>query len=291
MRAQELSDARADPARAAALAAGWAEAWAQPKLDGVRGLATAAGLRTRGGRRVARLPAVAAAAARALRRLPAGWALDGELYAPGAALQDIAGAVARRAALPGAPPVARRLRLYVFDLAPPPGARDPGWLARWRMAARALRGLSAGLRLVPAWRVGPRPSAAACAAAMRRGRRWPSEGVVLRARDGPYVLSGRTPWAAKLKPRRTREYRCVGWRGGAGRDAAAVVWQLEARPGGPRFWARPAWPYAERRAAFRALRAGRGARWLGRPATVAFAGESRRGLPLQPRVLAFRTYE
>jgi DNA ligase 1 len=175
------------------------------KLDGVRALWDGERLRFRGGGAVAAPPGFIAG-------LPAGQALDGELWL-GRGRFDALSAIVRRER-PGATDWAE-VRYLVFEQ--PGGAGTFAQRAErlWRMAAD-----HAGRR----WEVVPQERLASAAALRNRLAEVVAaggEGLMLHRADAAYV-SGRSDVLLKLKPVRDAEAVVIGYTPGQGRLAGQV---------------------------------------------------------------------
>lgn len=119
------------------------------------------------------------------------------------------------------------------------------------------------------------------------------EGIILRRADAPYLpaFHGRaTDVVLKHKPKRTDEFKCVGYTSGRGKELGAVIWIAKTNSG-INFNVRPSMPYAERRAIFKELENGGFSKYKGKPITIEYDSLSIDGVPQQPRAIAFRTYE
>lgn len=184
--------------------AGWL---VSEKLDGVRGHWDGATLRLRSG-----LPVASPAAW--LAQLPAGVALDGELWA-GRGRFDAVSAAVRSAAAP--PEVWARIGFHVFEL---PGAAGPFSARAERLATLAAQvdtGASP-LRAAPQRTVASRAQLAQWLAEVEAAG---GEGLMLHRADAEYV-TGRSPALRKLKPLHDAEAQVVAHRAGQGKYAGLM---------------------------------------------------------------------
>ena len=271
-----------------ALAAG---AYIQPKLDGVRCVATlgadgVAVLSSRSGKRFPWFQAIREKLEPVLAALPAPFVgLDGELYCEtwirgGRELQG----AERFAAIAGTANVHRkapcpdedRLALHVFD------AIDDGThgqATRFAVLDAVLSKEAGRLVRVPTY---PVSGAAEIDEYHDRFVGQGFEGAVVRAAALLYSPRRRALQMRKYKRFDTTEFPIAGAKPGEGSESGAVVWVCRL-PGGETFDCRPAAPLAERRALF-----GDWARYVGCPLTVQHQGVSAMGVPRFPVGLGIR---
>lgn len=174
--------------------------WVSEKLDGVRALWDGYRLRFRSGRQVA-------APDWFVRGLPAGQALDGELWLGRGRFDELSGIVRRQQAVDAE---WRQVRFMVFELPDAAGS----FSERLRQI-EALVGRSgvAWLRAVEQFRVADRQALRDRLDAVLRGG---GEGLMLHLADAPY-RTGRDPALLKLKPWLDGEATVIGHEAGRGR--------------------------------------------------------------------------
>jgi ATP-dependent DNA ligase len=139
------------------------------------------------------------------------------------------------------------------------------------------------------------------------------EGLIIRKATGKYEYSFRNYHSSeilKMKPTFDKEYKCIGYTNGKGKDAGAVIWVCEVahedRLGGKSnedyiFNVVPNMPLEERKRVFRCLQRKTNddddaetmfdIYVLGKPLTVEYQELSETGVPLRAKGKAFRTYE
>lgn len=241
---------------------------------------------------------------------PGGLHLDGELYLHGHSLPWISGQ-ARKGDDEG------RLEYHVFDVFfPRAKARGLEMASRDRQAY--LSAVFAAAASVPyalphLRRVENTPvvSAAELERVAKRYLREGYEGAIARKDWAGYQYGYSNYHSAnlvKIKPKFDDEFPVVGYtQGTRGKDVGAVIWECEVPnpviAADARFTVVPNMTYEDRRRVYRCLGetvAGRDGRPTtrferdvrGRPLTVEYAERSAKtGKPLQPKAVAFRTYE
>jgi DNA ligase-1 len=175
------------------------------KFDGVRAFWDGAALWTRRGHRLA-------APAEFLAQLPAGVALDGELWL-GHGRFEATAALLRRAQPD--PAAWAGLRYQLFEL---PGGSGPFAQRVERLQQLAGQGAESPLRAVPQEPVTDR---AELQARLRRVLAQGGEGLMLHRADAPYV-TGRADVLYKFKPQRDADALVIGHTPGRGRNAGRV---------------------------------------------------------------------
>ena len=282
----------------------------QPKLDGVRLLASSDGARmwTRQGSVIEPGAFPALRACIAALKLPAQWVLDGEMYTHGASFEDVVGRFKRRQE-PG-------LTYCVYDVLDA-SAPEAGTAARLRAGRRAFadgrRAFADGRRAFADGRRAFADGREAC----RQGERvkWVDalgsarshdealalmdaalsqgyEGIVLRHPGMPYESGKRSAALVKLKPHRTDEFEVVAVEEAKGKDAGTPVFVCRTAADPPQtFRARPVGTMQERGAYWQAYLRAPGAWARGKRVTVRYQSLTVRGVPRFPVALAVRDYE
>lgn len=200
------------------------------KLDGVRAYWDGRSLRFRSGRSVA-------APASFLARLPAGQALDGELWLGRRMFDTLSGRV--RAEQPDEA-AWQPIRYMLFELPGAPGRFDE---RLQRLADIARAAAWPALQLVPHRRVADRTELQALLEATVRDG---GEGLMLHRADAPYT-TGRSDLLIKLKPQWDQEAVVVGHRAGRGKYQGMMgALELEL-PNGQRFLLGTGFSDAQRR--------------------------------------------
>jgi DNA ligase-1 len=198
----------------------------QPKLDGVRCLATRSGaLVTRLGNDLSYLEQVQRDVAPVLARLPP-WAaaLDGELYVHGAKFGHIVSLVKNRGLKGG------EVQFHAFDVFT---TDDVPFAARFAALERAAEG--GRVAIVPCV---PAASGADVDAALSRFEAEGYEGVMVRDPGSFYAPGKRSPSLCKYKRFLTEEFAVVGFKEAGGKDAGTAVLECETAAQ-KRFWVRP----------------------------------------------------
>lgn len=200
------------------------------KLDGVRAYWDGRSLRFRSGREVA-------APASFLARLPAGQALDGELWLGRRMFDTLSGTV--RAERPDEA-AWQPIKYMLFELPGAPGRFDE---RLQRLEAIAEAAAWPGLQAVPHRRVANRAELQSLLAATVRDG---GEGLMLHRADAPYA-TGRSDLLIKLKPQWDNEAVVVGHRAGRGKYLGMMgALELEM-PSGHRFLLGTGFSDAQRR--------------------------------------------
>lgn len=252
----------------------------QPKLDGVRVLASSGALWSRRGSSFGHLARVRAA----LRALPEGVVLDGELYAHGLGFQRVVSLVRNVGSAAGE----RELELHAFDVAAaPPALLPPG--APFAARLELLRALAARLDPAVVRVVETREAAgrAAVDGALRGYLERGYEGAVVRDPASPYAAGRRSAGLLKYKRFATDEFEVVRAEEAGGKDAGTAVLVCRAA-NGREFRVRPEGPREARAELLaRARRGGLGGARL----TVRYQELTRGGVPRFPVGVGLRDYE
>lgn len=168
----------------------------QPKWDGVRCIATAKGLFTRNGKRIACAPHISFQLGEFFATFPEAF-LDGELVHP-------AGVQATTSAVMGRRPV-EELAYHVFDACLHHGVRNLPYHARLLMVLPLIDRRFPGVHLIDCKHAGSVEEVRTMHSALVAEG---FEGAVIRDPVAPYC-EGRTDKVQKLKVHQDAEYRCV----------------------------------------------------------------------------------
>jgi ATP-dependent DNA ligase len=207
--------------------------------------------------------------------LPEGIVLDGEMYAPDIAFQELVHRYKK--------PDSKMLSYYVYDMYDPETPEMP-FEERTKRLQSILAPMATRTPYVVAVPTTLIRSQADLDKAHKNFVSKGFEGTMIRARSAPYRMT-RTADLLKRKDFDTDEFRIVGAKPGKGAHAGAVVWDLETSTGS-RFHAVMKAPLNERRRMFQNQD-----RYIGKMLTVQFQGTSRDGIPRFPVGISVRDYE
>lgn len=240
----------------------WSAAYAQPKYDGHRCLATREGLYSRTGARITTCDHILSG----LRHLPAGTTIDGELYVHGRPLSQIASLVKRQQA------GSKELTLVVYDMIrDEPFAHRMDWLLRFLGAASKIR-------ISPTMPVyGHDELVAAYELMVGRGY----EGAMLRHGLEGYQEGKRSGSLLKIKPRHDAEFVVVSVTEATGTHAGEAVFTCRTESGREFSVLSPG--SREDKRHFWSIRHA----LVGRQLTVSFASWTEHGVPFQPVAKCF----
>lgn len=220
--------------------------------------------------------------------------LDGELYEHGVALQEITGQVRQQ----DPSKVTRLLTYHIYDCFYPLELDTPyktrlAQLEILREAVDRNPEDATYVKFVPTRLVSDE---AAAQIAFKEFTAASYEGAMLRNMCGVYLAdpnrsSTRSRDLLKMKFKETAEFKIVGFTEGKGRDAGAILWQLETKKG-ERFTCTPKnADLAERRELYAKCLRDFQTTYLGRQMTVEYESLSNRGVPLRGKAVNVRDYE
>lgn len=111
------------------------------------------------------------------------------------------------------------------------------------------------------------------------------EGTIVRNMDSRYQQDTRSRSLLKYKDFVDKEFKIVGAKGGTGKEVGLVIWTCEMDDGN-RFDVRPRGTYAERERLYK-----RRSKYIGKLLTVRYQNLSESGTPIFPVGIAIRDYE
>ena len=240
--------------------------YAQPKLDGIRCIASAEGLFTRNGKPIVSVPHVVAALAPVFAAHP-GLVLDGELYAHGlkTEFQRIWSIVRKRSLSEADRQDALVMQFHAFDVA----SSDLSFTARPDMLASVLAGTGDEVVTVETVRADSMDALDECY------RRWLADGYEGQmVRTDPAYVHGRTRALTKRKVFETHEFEIVAVHEGSGAWAGYAKSVTCRMDNGEEFDAAVHMPHGVSVAMLDDADA-----YAGRMATIRFQGYKDRGVP------------
>lgn len=260
--------------------------YAQPKLDGVRMIATRGHdgrimLTTRKGKPIVSMTHIE----RELERImPRGFVFDGELFSPSRSFEDITGIVRRAIVRDGEDNDPTAIDYYVFDVFEI-GKETMTFEGRAPMlvghVGKAREG--SGIHLVETVLI-TRPEE--IDTIHERFTVEGHEGTMYRTPEGIYKVRLRSNDLLKRKDFETEEYRIVDAVEADGKDKGTVIWIVEVSLGGSRFNVRPRGTLELRREWWE-----RRGEYIGKMLTVRYQNLSEAGIPRFPVGIAIRDYE
>mmetsp|Transcript_65515 Transcript_65515/g.142892 ORF Transcript_65515/g.142892 Transcript_65515/m.142892 type:complete len:483 (-) Transcript_65515:29-1477(-) len=282
----------------------WDDCWVQPKLDGVRGMASiviGGGGRPRLVSRMRKefkhLDHIVEELAVLQQWAPPIWNagtrlhnqtvyLDGELYIHGRNFQEIT-SLARRADAERS----RELGFHIFDCCLHPSQADgsPYRLRlQWLRDFLSLRKPDSPtcLDLVAHQELDLNEIESILLSNIAKGY----EGIILRDPDSPYQPGRRSPGLLKHKLFNDAEFEIVGYGSGEAREEGAVIWHCRTEDG-KTFNVRPVGTLTQRQEWFMEAVANFDGAFLGKKLTVKFQDLSTDGVPRFPVGIQIRDYE
>lgn len=265
----------------------------QPKLDGIRCLATLdkkLSLFTRTGETFEHLEGIKTELPSLLENAKQYGvrAFDGEIYLHGIPLEELSGAVRNTKK----PELSANLEFHIFDFVPDKkiNFEDRYEILNNLFYSPHFAGLKY-VKLVNTYFI----DKSQIEGMLHEFLRDKYEGVVIRTPDNQYEIGKRSKTAMKLKPVLDKEYTVIGYTDGKGKNKNAVIWILGIGKYGrynQKFTAVPKMPLEERKKMFQQLEENPtlfDEKIRNLKANIEFHGFSKRGVPTQPRMNGFRT--
>lgn len=251
-------------------------AYVQPKLNGVRCLATKVNESTvkytsRGGKDFATLEHLTPAL---LKRMKVGETLDGELFTEELTFQEIVSAVKRKQDMTGL------IQYWIYDVVMP----GP-FTARAKRLDKVFaqsHGVVGPLRLVPSTLL---PDEDKMMRYQSQVVQAGFEGTIIRNSKGEYRKDFRSPDLQKHKDFLDEEFKIVGAKEGIGRAEGTVTWTCVTEDG-KEFDVRPRGTHEQRTLWWKNHE-----RYIGKQLTVRYQNRSDDNIPIFPVGLAIRDYE
>jgi ATP-dependent DNA ligase len=253
----------------------------QPKLDGVRCVATATGLFSRNGKAFPHLDHIKAE----VNALAPGTILDGELYSDTLTFQEVVGLVKKQKLTAADAVKIAKIHLAVYDII----AADVGNAERNEQLVGILAGRS-HLRPVETLECLRKEDIPA------QHAKWVAagyEGLMLRNKTAKYRVGVRSVDLQKYKEFEDAEYKVVGFKEGDGLEKGCVVWLCEtatakatAKGSTQQFAVRPRGTHEERQKLFL-----EGTKYVGKQLCVRYQELTTDGIPRFPVGISFRDYE
>jgi ATP-dependent DNA ligase len=260
--------------------------YAQPKLDGVRMIATRGHdgtivLTTRKGKPIVSMTHIE----RELERImPNGFVFDGELFSSERTFEEITGIVRRAVVREGEDNDPTVIEFHVFDVFQI-GKEDASFEERAPMlvgyVGKARDG--SGIRLVETVLL---TTPAEIDSIHARFTVEGHEGTMYRTPRGRYTIRLRSNDLLKRKDFETEEYQIVDAVEADGKDKGTVIWIVEVSSGGARFNVRPRGTMEARREWWE-----RREDYIGKMLTIRYQNLSEAGIPRFPVGIAIRDYE
>ncbi len=249
--------------------------YVQPKLDGVRCVATKTGLYSRNGKDFPHLPHIRADMA----SLKEDVILDGELYSDELTFQEIVGIV-KKVTLKGDDAAKmKKIYLYVYDIILPD--------VPYKDRLTKLKDLFSKNRVPNLHLLGTK----ICETREKVKEMHAEyvaegyEGIMLRNMLGKYRIKVRSADLQKYKEFFDSEYKVVGFKEGDGLEKGCVIWICQTAAG-QEFAVRPRGTHEDRAALLKEAR-----KYVGKNLTVRYQELTTDGIPRFPVGITFRDYE
>lgn len=240
----------------------------QPKIDGLRCIATPHGLFSRTGSPFLGLDNIKTDLKTYFEN-QVGYVVDGELYSEEMPFEELSGYCRRQKEIPSE----KKVIFHVFDVIPP--QKEIKFQDRRSMFPKETE----SIRLVPTQEITTKDE---IEFHLKKFMEEGYEGIILRNKNGLYEVGHRSWDLQKYKLFQEEEFEIIGFTEGTGREKGLVIWECQTQEG-KTFHVRPEGDHEERRNMFQ-----HAVEYIGKKITVVFQEFTRDKAPRFPVGKAIR---